>query len=102
MINSKRKGYRGEKIFRDKVFDYLGVKIRPAPIGSFGDDGKLDRFSLEIKNTKRIKFNEFVKQARSQSKNEDWLLAIKEQGKDNFTVTMDEKLFFLLIREEIK
>lgn len=100
-INVRQKGYRAEKLFRDKVFYNLGIKLKPTVLGSSGCDATLGDFKIEIKNQKTIKFKEWLRQAKEQAKDNNWLLAIKMQGKDKFTITMDEDLFFLLIREEV-
>ena len=56
---------------------------------------------MKMIKQKTIKFKEWLRQAKEQAKDNNWLLAIKMQGKDKFTITMDEDLFFLLIREEV-
>ena len=98
MVNPRKKGYRGEKLFRDKVKEELGIEIRPPSVGSAGDDGKLREFSCEVKNCKTVQFNKWVKQAESNSDGENWLLAIKKINSNEFNFVVSEKTFFRLLR----
>ena len=77
MVNSKNKGYRGEKLFRDKVLYHLGYKMRPPAVGSAGDDGKIGKYSCEVKNCKTIQFNKWVKQATENAQGENWIVTGK-------------------------
>lgn len=98
MVNSKNKGYRGEKLFRDKVLYHLGYKMRPPAVGSAGDDGKIGKYSCEVKNCKTIQFNKWIKQATENAQGENWILAIKKQNSSEFTFTISEEVFFELLK----
>lgn len=98
MVNSRNKGYRGEKLFRDKVLYHLGYKMRPPAVGSAGDDGKLGKYSCEVKNCKTIQFNKWIKQVTDNSDGDNWILAIKKQNSTEFTFTVSENVFFELLK----
>tara|TARA_R100001591_G_C4261112_1_gene159778 strand:+ start:228 stop:548 length:321 start_codon:yes stop_codon:yes gene_type:complete len=104
MIDSRQKGLRGERMFRGRVLDFLGIKMRQPQGGTSGDDGLLGDFSVEIKNTSDNglkKLYKWVEQARTNSGEREWLLAHRVNGEDGFLITMDDKTFFKLVREEI-
>jgi len=55
-------------MFRGRVLDFLGVKMRQPQGGTSGDDGLLGNFSVEIKNTSDNglkKLYKWVEQART-------------------------------------
>tara|TARA_X000001388_G_scaffold77284_1_gene77401 strand:- start:17 stop:355 length:339 start_codon:yes stop_codon:yes gene_type:complete len=104
MIDSRKKGLRGERMFRARVLDFLGIKMRQPQSGTSGDDGLLGNFSVEIKNTSDNglkKLYKWVAQARTNSGQKEWLLAHRVNGEDGFLITMDDKTFFRLAREDV-
>tara|TARA_R110002020_G_scaffold200357_8_gene402527 strand:- start:325 stop:663 length:339 start_codon:yes stop_codon:yes gene_type:complete len=104
MIDSRKKGLRGERMFRSRVLDFLGIKMRQPQGGTSGDDGLLGEFSVEIKNTSENglkKLYKWVEQARTNSGKREWLLAHRVNGEDGFLITMDDQTFFRLAREDV-
>ncbi len=91
-------------MFRARVLDFLGIKMRQPQSGTSGDDGLLGNFSVEIKNTSDNglkKLYKWVAQARTNSGQKEWLLAHRVNGEDGFLITMDDKTFFRLAREDV-
>tara|TARA_R100000808_G_scaffold13401_1_gene32545 strand:- start:437 stop:775 length:339 start_codon:yes stop_codon:yes gene_type:complete len=104
MIDSRQKGLRGERMFRGRVLDFLGIKMRQPQCGTSGDDGLLGDFSVEIKNTSDNglkKLYKWVAQAKTNSGQREWLLAHRINGQDGFLITMDDQTFFKLARENV-
>jgi|14_taG_2_1085336.scaffolds.fasta_scaffold12808_3 hypothetical protein len=104
-VNSKQKGARGERAWRD-VLRENGYEAHRAcqysgksPDGTSADVHSELPFHFEVKHCERWPIRDWIAQAKSDAErsNQPWVIAAKRNNAP-FTVMMDAETFFSVLR----
>ena len=105
-INSRQKGARGERMWRDQLREngYEATRGQQFSGGNDSPDVKcpdLPRLHMEVKFVEALNLQKAVDQAkRDGGQGKDWIVAHKKKNTP-WLVTMDSDLFFRLLRENV-
>jgi Holliday junction resolvase len=103
MINSRQKGKRGERAWRDKLREQ-GFTARRGQQYAGGIESpdviceELSNLHMEVKFVENLNLDKACEQATKDSGGKSWIVAHKKNNKD-WKVTMWSDLFFQLLRE---
>jgi Holliday junction resolvase len=103
MINSRQKGKRGERAWRDKLREQ-GFTARRGQQYAGGIESpdviceELSNLHMEVKFVENLNLDKACEQATKDSGGKSWIVAHKKNNKD-WKVTMSSDLFFQLLRE---
>lgn len=103
MINSRQKGKRGERLWRDQLREQ-GFTARRGQQYAGGIESpdviceELSGLHQEIKFVENLNLDKACEQAMKDSGGKHWIVAHKKSNKD-WKVTMSSDLFFQLLRE---
>ena len=103
MVNSRAKGCRGERLWRDELRE-AGFTARRGQQFAGGTDSpdviceELKNLHMEVKCVQALNLDKACEQAQRDAGNKAWIVAHKKDRK-NWKVTMDATTFFQLLRE---
>lgn len=103
MVNSRQKGARGERMWRDELRE-AGFTARRGQQFAGGTDSpdviceELSNLHMEVKFVDKLNLEKACEQAERDAGNKAWIVAHKRNGK-HWRVTMDAGTFFQLLRE---
>jgi hypothetical protein len=102
-INSRAKGCRGERMWRDEL-RAAGFTARRGQQFAGGTDSpdvicsELRNLHMEVKFVERLNLEQACEQADRDRKGKPYIVAHKK-SRSNWKVTMDASLFFALLRD---
>lgn len=102
-MNSRAKGARGERLWRDELRD-AGFTARRGQQFAGGTDSpdviceELSNLHMEVKFVDKLNLEKACEQAERDAGKKAWIVAHKRNGK-HWKVTMDAGTFFQLLRE---
>lgn len=102
-INSRAKGARGERLWRDELRE-AGFTARRGQQFSGGSDSpdvicdELKNLHMEVKCVESLNLDKAIEQAIKDGKKKPWIVAHKK-NRTKWRVTMDSELFFSLLRD---
>ena len=103
MVNSRQKGARGERMWRDELRE-AGFTARRGQQFAGGTDSpdviceELKNLHMEVKFVDKLNLEKACEQAERDAGLKAWIVAHKRNGK-HWKVTMDAGTFFQLLRE---
>ena len=103
MINSRQKGKRGERMWRDQLREH-GFTARRGQQYAGGIESpdvvceELSNLHQEVKFVENLNLDKACEQAIRDGGGKPWIVAHKKSNKD-WKVTMSADLFFKLLRE---
>lgn len=103
MVNSRQKGARGERMWRDELRE-AGFTARRGQQFAGGTDSpdviceELNNLHMEVKFVQSLNLDKACEQAERDAGLKAWIVAHKKNGK-HWKVTMDAGIFFNLLRE---
>jgi len=103
MVNSRAKGARGERLWRDELRE-AGFTARRGQQFAGGTDSpdviceELRNLHMEVKCVEALNLDKACEQAERDAGLKAWIVAHKKNRK-HWKVTMDAGLFFQLLRE---
>jgi len=103
MVNSRAKGCRGERMWRDELRE-AGFTARRGQQFAGGTDSpdviceELSNLHMEVKFVDKLNLEKACDQAERDAGKKAWIVAHKRNGK-HWKVTMDSGTFFQLLRE---
>lgn len=103
MVNSRQKGARGERMWRDELRE-AGFTARRGQQFAGGTDSpdviceELKNLHMEVKFVQSLNLDKACEQAERDAGKKAWIVAHKKNGK-HWKVTMDSGTFFQLLRE---
>ena len=105
-INSRQKGARGERLWRDQLRanGYEAARGQQFAGGNDSPDVKcpdLPRLHVEVKFVEKLNLQTAVDQAKRDGCGKPWIVAHKRKNTP-WLVTMDADLFFEMLRENVE
>ena len=103
MVNSRAKGARGERLWRDELRE-AGFTARRGQQFAGGTDSpdviceELKNLHMEVKCVQALNLDKACEQAERDAGKKAWIVAHKKDRK-HWKVTMDAGTFFQLLRE---
>jgi len=103
MVNSRQKGARGERLWRDELRE-AGFTARRGQQFAGGTDSpdviceELKNLHMEVKCVQALNLDKACEQAERDAGKKAWIVAHKKDRK-HWKVTMDAGTFFQLLRE---
>lgn len=102
-VNSRSKGARGERLWRDQLRN-AGFTARRGQQFAGGTDSpdviceELSGLHQEVKFVESLNLDKAIEQAQRDGKGKPWIIAHKKSRTD-WRVTMSAELFFSLLRD---
>jgi Holliday junction resolvase len=106
MINSRAKGARGERQWRDELREH-GFTARRGQQFAGGTDSpdviceELDRLHMEVKFVENLNLDKACEQAIRDADGKRWIVAHKKNNK-SWKVTMSSDTFFAILKDGIE
>ena len=103
MINSKDKGKRGERQWRDKLREHgfqawRGIQYQGGPDSPDVVCKALSGFHFEVKYTNRLRINEAYKQACVDAKGGKIPVLAHRSNRDSWLITLNSDDFLMILR----